>query len=231
MNKGLLLGIAGLISVGCAIGGGVQTNKVAFVLPSGWAKAESTGKEATVGVPPGWRHGVDRLMEPGAMTTPDPNAPQNPQMTAEDKKTMEGFANVMNQLSQQAEADELDRLAKRGVILHCISTGAKPTIGEERTRFYLKKQTQNSNWNWPDAAATERDKYLHKPVPKQVKLPVGEATRMEETRQQVDGSSYTIVSYLIPNGRDLYTLRFVTQEAATQVTSIEKQVAESLRIN
>jgi hypothetical protein len=222
----------------CGCGGpAIETKKVAFVLPTGWTKGASDDQLVELGIPSGWRQGVDRMMESpmlgagsGLGDIPVPPASSDPN-ASDASKSIEQLSNAMTEMSNEAEREALERLKKKRIILNVISTGARPTIGEARTRYYVQRYTQGGNWNWDSAHANERDHYLHKPVARELDLPTGKAHRMEETKTLVDGGTYTIISYLIPNGKDLYALRFITQEQATVIQSIEKQVAESIRIN
>ena len=131
------------------MGGGVEHKKVAFVLPQGWVKAESNDKDVTLAVPSGWRQGANTMFGTGNMSdmlaTNDPSAPK---MTPEDSKALEDFSKTMNRVNKEDELKNLDKLAQKGIILHCVSTNQK-VIGEELTRFYVKKKSQSSNWTWP----------------------------------------------------------------------------------
>lgn len=217
---------------GCTVGGGIQTKRIGFVMPSGWTKAESDDKSVTVGVPPGFKFGVDKMME-GNLFGTDSNSPQGsnqPQLSADDKKFMEQMNSAMHEMSKEEEEAHLDRLKKNGIVLMCTSTG-KPTLDEDRTRFYVKRESQNTNWTWEDAAKAQAEKFNGSVKPEMVKLPIGQAYRMEKTWQMQNGAMHTLIVYAIPNGRDLYSLRFITEEPKEVVTRIDHQVADSLRIN
>jgi hypothetical protein len=238
--------ISALWIMGCSGGPAIQVKNAAFNLPAGWTKGMSDDQIVTIAIPTGWRQGVDRMPtvtdmfgggndpasggDPGSGGSIDLNSQAGGNPQAQD------VANTLNQMKEASEKEsaemerrELEELKKKGIILNVISSG-KPTIGETRTRFFVKKSSQGANWDWDQAHASEREKYLHKPVAAEIDLPIGKAHRMMETRQLIDGANYTIISYLIIHGKDLYTLRFLTEEQASIVTSIEKEVANSLRI-
>ncbi len=229
MRRELL--IVGLITclIGCSSGGGIQTKRVAFVLPQGWTKAEN--EEVAFAVPTGWRKGANSLF---GTTNPFeggvPNDPSAPPMTAEEKKMAEDLGKTFSEMDKESELENMEKLKKKGIILQALSTG-KPTIGEELTRYYVKKKSQNSNWTWSDVDASEQDCFLNKQKATEVKLPIGLAHRMQATWQLADGANYTQISYLVPKGSDLYVLRFITVEPPETITSIEKEVAQTLRIN
>lgn len=151
-------------------------------------------------------------------------------MSADEKKSMDSFVESMDRAAKEDEMKNLDELKKKGIILQCITTG-KGTIGEEITRFYVKKKTNNSNWTWPEIDASEQDCFKNKQKATAVKLPIATAHRMQDSWQMADGANYTQISYLVPRGRDLFVLRFITVEAPEAITTYEKTVAESLRIN
>ncbi len=213
------------------MGGGVEHKKVAFVLPQGWVKADSNDKDVSLAVPSGWRQGANTLFGTGnvadILATNDPSAPK---LTADEAKNIEDITKGFDRINKEDELKNLDKLAQKGIILHCVSTNQK-VIGEELTRFYVKKKSQSSNWTWLDTDGSEQDCFNSKQIAKDVTLPIGLAHRMQATWQQTDGAMYTQISYLIPNGRDLYVLRFITVESPEVVTTIEKEVADSLRLN
>ena len=230
MRKEVLILIAFATICGCSKGG-VQVKRIAFVLPKGWAKADSDDKEVSLAVPPGWRYGANNLF---GTTNPfaagAPNDPANAQMSPDEKKKMEELSKGLSDVVQEDERRNLEKLAQKGIILHCVATG-KPIIGEELTRFYVKKKTQSNNWTWPATDASEQDCFKNKQEAVEVKLPIGLAHRMQASWQLTDGANYTQISYLIPSGNDLYILRFITVEAPEVITAHEKEVANSLRIN
>ena len=232
MKKELLALICLTTVYGCSMGGGVQVKRVAFVAPKGWAKGESDDKSVTLAIPPGFRQGANSFF--GTSSNPfaamAANDPSSSQMKAEQKKNVGETTKVLDEVAKEDEMKNLDALAKKGIILHCISTG-KPVIGEEQTRFYVKLKSQNSNWTWPDVDGSEQDCFKEKQTAKEVKLPIGLAHRMQANWQLQDGSNYTQISYLVPSGRDLYVLRFITVESPEVITTHEKEVADSFRIN
>ena len=215
---------------GCA-NGGFEVRKVAFTLPAGWVKAESEDKSVSIAVPPGFRYGANNMF---GTTNPFEGLASNessaPAMNPEDKNAMESLAKGLSEGVKEDEMRNLDKLAMKGIILKCISTG-KPVIGEELTRFYVKRKSQSINWTWPDVDASEQDCFKEKQKAKEVKLPIGLAHRMQATGQQIDGSNYTQISSLVPKGNELYVLRFITVEQPEVITAHEKEVADTLRIN
>ncbi len=145
--------------------------------------------------------------------------------------------NAIHDMENQVDADSkkeeeaaLAKLKEEGIIIHCVNS-SKPIPGEKPTQFYVKKQSQGGNWSWEDAEKSEFGQYKTKPKATKVTLPIGQASRMQDTWQLVDGANYSVISYVIPNGKDLYTIRFITEEPIETLTAIDKQVAESFRIN
>lgn len=226
------LGVAMLVA-GCG-GPAIQVKQAAFSLPAGFVKGASDDGSVEVAIPSGWRQGVDRMMETSFFSQSGGfeggSAGSASGGEQDGSKALENMSNAFTSMSNEAEQEALEAMKKKGNILNVISTGNKPIIGEARTRFYVQKTSQGGNWNWDAAHEHERGQYFHKPVAKEVDLPVGKAHRMEETKTLVDGGVKVTISYLIPNGKDLYSLRFVTQEDAGVIKNIEKQVAGSIRI-
>ncbi len=226
-----LIFLAAVAVIGCGDGPALTVKKVPFSLPAGFTEGASDDKVVQLAIPSGWRQGVDRLS--GSMGMGDLSGLAGGTMPSDPDaaKAIQQMSADIDKAESEGEKKELAKLKEKGIIIHCITVGARPTIGETRTRFVVHKETKGSNWNWDDAHQLEAGAYLHKPVAKEVDLPIGKAHRMEETKTLVDGGVYTIISYVIPNGKDLYSLRFITQESASVIQQIEKQVADSIRIN
>ncbi|HLO97287.1 MAG TPA: hypothetical protein VK171_01720, partial [Fimbriimonas sp.] len=233
-----LLGL-GLIIAGCG-GPAITAKRVAFELPAGFTKAESEDGTVALGVPTGWRAGVDRMMDMAGITgmssdsgggdasgftgMPDGGGDMSGgQPQSDTQASIEALNQSMQKMSEEAEQEELARMAKKGVILHVIG-GGKPIIGEERTRFYVKKTDEGRTWNWESAERTERDRFLHKPKWTEVDLQIGKVHMAEESRQQIDGSNKTLIVYLVIDGTALYSVRFITQETPELVKSIARPV-------
>jgi hypothetical protein len=132
--------------------------------------------------------------------------------------------------ANEAEIKQLEDLAKKGVLIHVIAEGAKPIPGEARTRFYVKKTTEGGPMSLVDAAEKERGQYAFKPKYDTIQLPIGEAIRCKQSNGLRDGGTLHQISYVVVDGNDMYSLRFVTQEAAQTIESIAEQVAQSWRI-
>jgi hypothetical protein len=231
--------VAALVIAGCSQSPAIVVKSSAEAIPGGWTKGASEDQSVTLGVPSGWRQGADRGMTPADMMPggldsggTDPSGMPMGGDGGAGSEASQALGGMMANMEKEAAEEEkkaMEALKAKGIILQCVSTG-KPTIGEERTRFYVKKESQGGNWSWDEADAKEAGSYVKKPTPTTVQLPIGTAHRMEESRQLIDGSTRTHVSYIIPNGKDLYLLRFVTVEQGNVVTSIDKEVAQSLRI-
>ena len=218
------------VLIGCSSGGGNQLRKVAFVLPQGWTKAETDDKELAFAVPSGWRQGANTFGGTGnPLEGLIPNDSSAPPLNPDEKKTLDDLNNSFSRMAKEDELKNLDDLRKKGILLQAVLMG-KPIVGEELTRFYIKKKSQSSNWTWADTDASEQDCFAAKQKATEVKLPIGLAHRMQATWQLSNGSNYTQISYLIPRDSDLFILRFITEEPAETLTSIESTVAQSVRI-
>lgn len=234
-----LLGLA--VVIGACGGPGITAKRVAFELPAGFTKAESEDGKVVLGVPTGWRAGVDRMLEMSGMSSmlgsspsdmgggDAPPIPTDGQPQSDTQASIDALNQSMQKMSEEAEQKELADLAKKGVILHVIG-GGKPIIGEDRTRFYVKKTEEGGNWTWEAAERTERDRFFHKPKWSEVDLQVGKAHMAEESRQQIDGSNKTIIVYLVIDGGTLYSVRFITQETPELIKSIARPVMDTFRI-
>lgn len=201
-------------------------------LEGGWNSAASADNTVTVGIPPGWKSGVDTpgsgmadlVAKMGAPNT-DGQQPTDPAFNSQ----VQSIANEMDQKDKEAEAKALAELAKKGVIINAINS-SRPTPGEERTRFYVKAIHGSSTISKDDAIATEKLHYAFPPKPTQVKLPIGTAQKFTADDSLRDGMTLHQISYVVIDGSSLYSLRFVTEEDVTSIQSIAEQVANTWRI-
>lgn len=216
-----------LLALGCYSGPAIVPKEVAFTPTNGMTEGGSDDGKVKIGIPSGWRQGVDRAMsgfDSGMLGQGDGSTPQG-----EAGAALEQLSKEIDKMGDEAEKEQLEKLKAKGIIVHVIN-GSKPIIGEQRTKFIVKRESDSANWTWEMAEKFEKKQFLHNQTPKTVQLPIGEARRFEETRQLVDGANFTQISYIVISGKDLYSLRFITEEAPEAVKSIDKQVAESLRI-
>jgi hypothetical protein len=232
-KRGMIIGCFVVIFVGSLMGckGGPAVHVVSAQTPtleSGWTTARSEDGKVSIGVPPGWRVGADTagnsisdLMKQAGGGA----GGGNPQLGQD----LQQMASSFDEKNKKEEADALDALAKKGIILNVIN-GSKPIPGEKRTRFYVLVKHLGGSVSRDDAINSEREHYAFKPKMLEVKLPIGPAVKCVADDTLRDGGSLHQISYLVIDGGDLYSLRFVTEEAAETITSIAETVAGSLRI-
>jgi hypothetical protein len=233
--KGFCLLLVALALVGCNSGPALQVKQVPDQLPGGWTLAMSDDNKARLAVPHGWRQGVDRMMDPtgmgdiGDLTSFANMQGGDPQMS-QAMSELGQMAKDLEKMSEEAEREALAKLAEKGIILNVIYVGGRPTPGETRTRFFVQHKSFGGNVSMEKAAKEESGFFFGRPEFQSVQLPIGEALYCKTTDKMRDGSEMHKVSYVVVNGKDMYSLRFVTQEPETVITSIAEQVAQTLRI-
>lgn len=192
-------------------------------LPAGWTDATSKDGMVSLGVPSGWRFGVDRM---GGM--PDL---QNMGIGEGDQANA-GVQQFTQQMQQQGAAEEkqkLDELDAKGIVIHVIN-GSKPIFDEARTKYIVQRYDGDSNWDFDGAAEKERSVYAFKPARQDLNLSIGKVAKLSASEELRNGSTKHRISYLAIDGKKLYVLRFVTQESKEAISSIADQVAETWRI-
>ena len=225
--------LAVVIVVGCKKAEESHVTVVAPVqLDSGWAFTESRDHVVSLAIPPGWRAGADTLAgnlsdlaASMGNSSSQGQTPTDPNVSPE----MQNLAQKVDQQNQQAEQKALDDLLKKGIIVNVIN-GSKPIPGEERTRFYVKKTHSDGAASLSEAIENERSHYAFKPKPTEVSLPIGKAAKMSADDSLKDGATLHQISYVMVDGGDTYTLRFVTEEDVQAIQSVAGVVANSLRI-
>ncbi|PMX74216.1 hypothetical protein, partial [Pseudomonas sp. GW456-12-1-14-LB2] len=86
------------------------------------------------------------------------------------------------------------------------------------------------NLSLDEAFAVEKKSYFENVKPRPVKLPIGDAYLTDETRNLRDGGVLTTISYVVVDGHDTYTLRFITESDGAALKQIAAQVAPTLRV-
>jgi hypothetical protein len=234
VKKLLILSFALVILFGCSKGPEIKVTQASSQLPAGWQPAVSDDGKVEVGVPSGWRQGVDTIASGGDLAPAgmgmagEMPAPQATGDASLDKSLSEMSAEA-NKTSKEMEQKQLAKLKEKGIVINVIN-GSKPIPGEARTHYYVKIKKMGGNITPEEAKEETQKTFLHKVTPTEVKTPIGTAYRFEETRQLVDGANYTEINYAIINGSDLYVLAFVTEEQSTAITQIDKDVIQTLRI-
>jgi len=207
-------------------------NATPAVLDSGWVLAESRDHSVSLAVPSGWRAGVDTAGDGladlasklGSSNTESQNAPDSA-MSSDMQKMAQNFDSA----NKEAENKALAELEKKGIIVNVIN-GSKPVPGEKRTRFYVLHTHAGGAVSTDEATDVERNHYAFPPKPTTVKLPIGPALRFSADDSLNDGMTLHQISYVVIDGSETYTLRFVTEEDGQTIQSIADLVAASLRI-
>ncbi|MGV3617666.1 MAG: hypothetical protein ACO1SV_20260 [Fimbriimonas sp.] len=192
-------------------------------LPAGWSEAASKDGVVSLGVPSGWRFGVDRIFAMGDLQGMG---------IGEGDQTNNAVQQMTQQLQSQGNEEEkkkLDELFAKGIVIHVIN-GSKPIADEGRTKFIVHRYDGDGNWDFDAAADKERGAYAHKPQRQDVQLPIGKAVKLSASEELRNGSVRHRISYLAIEGKSLYVLRFATEEGKDTIASIADAVAETWRI-
>jgi len=233
LASAILVGALGIGLVGCHRGPELHVTAAApAALDGGWTTASSSDNAVSVGIPPGWKAGVDT---PGSGladmasklggSSADGQPPADPAFNAQ----MQDMARQMDEKDKEAEAKALAGLAKKVIVINAIN-GSKPTPGEDRTHFYVKVSHGSGSISKDQAIDTEKNHYAYPPKPTEVKLPIGMALKFSADDALRDGMTLHQISYVVIDGSDYYALRFVTEEDVSAIQQIADQVANTLRI-
>ena len=208
------------------------TNAPPPALDAGWDLTESRDHSVSLAVPGGWRAGVDTAGDGladlasklGSSNTESQGGPDSA-MSSDMQNMAQNFENA----NKEAESKALAALEKKGIVLNVIN-GSKPTPGEKRTRYYVLHTHASGAVSTEEATDIERNHYAFPPRPTTVTLPIGSALRFSADDSLNDGMTLHQISYVVIDGSDTYTLRFVTEEDGQSIQSIAEPVAKSLRI-
>jgi hypothetical protein len=200
-------------------------------LEPGWTLAQDAESGVSIGVPSGWTEGTglaaDSPLANGPMGGGDPSPALDPNS---DAGQMSAAIGQMGQaMGEQNEKKERDRLRANGVVIN-VTDGSKSTVGEQRTRFYVKRIKHDSPYPF-ELAVLDEKKHLLKPGEgEDVTLPVGKAHRFKTDNTMITGDKETQISYVLADGSDTYLIRFISTNLPTVFDPFEHQVAESFRI-
>ncbi|CAN5642472.1 hypothetical protein BH11ARM2_BH11ARM2_25450 [soil metagenome] len=221
MRRALLL--SPLFLLGCHGPAAKLTKAAPAALPQGWTLVESAQDGVSIGAPPGWRQGVPKMFDVTGMlgdSGSDPNASPDAQR----------FADELKQQDQQDENKRLEKLRSEGILCHCVN-GARPTIGEEPTRFYVTVEKPGGSLTLKEASDMEKEHLLEGGAGKDVTLANGKAWRFESRTKTRGGDDLLKISYVLAHDDRKYTLHFVSTNDPVSIEGIERPVAESLRID
>jgi hypothetical protein len=210
----------------------VHAKNVPDSIPSGWTEGKSADGSVRIGIPGGWRFGVDRMDS-------SPLGMANDAMSSQQDQSMQGselgeqvqqMANGIKQQADEQEQKQLADLAAKGIVVNVISVGTRPIPGEARTRYYVKKSPQGHAVQLVDAAEKERGQFEHKPLLHNITLPIGPALKLSEKRTLTDGGEFYQISYLVVDGEDIYSIRFITEESPATIDAVADQVMQTFRV-
>jgi hypothetical protein len=136
---------------------------------------------------------------------------------------------IVGKDAQDQEDKEMAKMREDGVLINVIDS-SKPTIGEARTRYYVKKKSYGGSVSLATASADEKSTYMEPGDGTDVVLPIGKAHRFEKQLQLQDGDQQMKISYVLVDGGDAYLIRFISTNSPDVFKSIEQQVAQTFRI-
>ena len=213
----------------------IRAQNAPLSLASGWTVAKSDDGVVSIGVAPGWRSGVDKMMADlnlGAPTdaggAPASDASNDPK-AAELQQMISKLDAQSSQMEKQNEQKQLAKLKEQGIVIQVLDGGPR-TFDEARTRYVVKVGHFDYNPTLAETAEVEKKRFFAAVTPTPVKLPIGDALKMEETRELRNGSMLTIISYLVVNGHDMYSIQFTTEGPADTIKNLADPVAQTLRI-
>lgn len=222
----LALCVLGMVSVGCNHHNNpeIRVKSVVTQLPSGYTQASSEDGSVSIGVAPGWRSGAEKISDSlGGMSLGDSS------VNSEVLKSMGKFGEEMAAKEKADEKAALAELKKKGIVINVLD-GGKPTIGEARTRYCVKKSHADWFLSLAEAVEIEKPRFFENVKPVKVSLPIGDAMMMQETRTLRDGGVLTVISYLVVNSHDLYAVQFTTENQGSNFKEFAAEVVKTLRI-
>jgi hypothetical protein len=200
-------------------------------LPPGWTNFQDPESGVSIGIPPGWAEGTGLAADSPLANSPlgggdtsanvDPNSDAGQAAAALGQMTQ----GIEQQNEQRARAD----LRSKGVVIN-VTDGSKSTIGEQRTRFYVKQTKHGGDYTLEMATLDEKGHLLNAGAGTDVTLPVGKAHRYRADNTMVTGDKETQISYVLDDGPNTYVIRFISTNLPTVFDAFEKQVAESFRV-
>lgn len=132
--------------------------------------------------------------------------------------------------SAAEEAKEMARLHEKGIIVQVVDTSAKPIIGEQRTRYMVKRIAHDYNITLDEASQEERKFLMGAKEPQNITLPIGPAIKYEAEITTIGGDKVNRISYVVADGHNSYILRFISTNNPTAIQQVGDEVAKTWRI-
>lgn len=205
--------------VGCGGPAVVVKDPGPAALPAGWTLAENKNGGVSVGIAPGWGVRPPRMMGNPLGEMVDTGNPQVNQLAGE-----------LNAMELEGEAEEAAALEKKGIYLTLYNQGVRPVVGEPMSRYFVKKKAEMGNLSLDRAAKLTRDELIGEDAGTKVTLPIGDAMRFNVREETRDGGVLSQVVYVLVNGNERWTVRFVTREDPSMFKDIHEPVLQTLRI-
>ena len=216
-------------------------------LDSGWTALKSDDGSVTVGMPESFHNALDKPQsdlpnltpDPASVPPPDPNAGGDPSTAPngtpdpQQQAAVNRFVGDMNSMSAAMEENlrqqTIAEMQKKGYVVWAWLNG-KPTLGEDRTQFAVKK-IPNAGVTSLDDAALQAKLGMGGDVKKEnVTLPIGPAVKLSSDYQDRIGDQRTEIQYVLLDNGDEYILKFFALNGPEQIQPIADSVANTLRI-
>lgn len=219
MRKGpVLLSLA--LVVGCHHRAAIKLKDVGPAeLGQGWASISSADGKVSIGIPNGWGKAMPGLTpstaEMGggdqAAGTPDPQ--------------MGAVPGKLDEMNSNADASGAD-----GALITVYQQGVRPIVGEQTTRYYIRKNPPSSDVSFEDTVEMKKTNSGKPSDPQPVELPIGSAKVVTITRTLRDGGVTHEYDYYVQAGEDIYEVTFITESDPAPVDQIREGVMKTLRI-
>ncbi len=197
----------------------------------GWTDFADPESGASIGIAPGWTEGTGLAndMPMSAPTSDGSDLSQKIDPNSSVGQLTQKMGALVDKQTDELEQRARERLRKNGVVIN-VTDGSKSTIGEQRTRYYVKVVKHDSPISLEVASAEERHHFLQPGDGADVTLPVGKAHRYEVETTMITGDKQFQISYVLVDGSDTYLIRFISTNAPDVFKTIERPVAESFRL-
>lgn len=206
----------------------VLTDAGPATLPQGWTLATNDKYGVSIGVAPGWKHGVDTLLGGLDLSTGGGTGNPTEKMPPVDPQ-LQKMADDMKRQSIEQEKADLQKLEDDGIIVNVIDLGSRQIIGEARTRYYVHLKKDNGP-TVADAVADLKKSLIGDVTQTTAKLPVGDAAVLKAHWKNQGGDEYYTINYVLVDGDNVYRIKFIEVGNSSTIDSVADQVAQSFRV-
>ncbi len=118
-----------------------------------------------------------------------------------------------------------------GADLFLADRNVRPIPGEPLTSITVKRTVKSGGANLTQEADDFASQYVRVKAKETLDMPIGQIVEIEAVQGTKGGDTYRHIDYVMVNGEDVYTVRFVSAMSLDAIKAIARPVIETFRVH